>query len=111
MKEASVAGRDSVYQVDEDGNKSNSLLHEQMTEGVDDRDIRAKTRAWLLENGSVPSALNRLFADLDPLPVDLTEERERAHRKEVRAQMQREFGVAAKDLNKRFPDLPALPED
>lgn len=102
---------DSAATVDKNGNLSNARLHEQMTEGVDDSHFRAKTRARLLENGSAPSALNGLFSDLDPLPVDLTEERERVYRTKVRTAMHEEFGVSTKDLNRRFPDLPPLPED
>ena len=75
---------DSAATVDEYGNLSNARLHEQMTEGVDDRDIRAQTRARLLEKGIPPSALNSTFPDLDPLPVDLNEPREREYRTKVR---------------------------
>jgi hypothetical protein len=94
-----------------DGSYTDSRLHEQMTEGVDDRHIRARTRATLLENGSPRSALNGLFPDLDPLPVNLSEERERVHRTKVRAEMREGSGISAKNLNRRFPDLEPLPED
>jgi hypothetical protein len=102
---------DSAATVDKYGNLSNARLHEQMTEGVDDRDIRAQTRARLLENGIPPSALNSTFPDLDPLPVDLNEPREREYRTKVRAEMRDEFGVSAKNLNQMFPDLEPLLED
>ncbi len=51
-----------------DGSRSNAGLHEQLTEGVDDRDIRAYTRAKLLASGIRAASLNRLFPDLPPLP-------------------------------------------
>jgi hypothetical protein len=82
-----------------------------MTEGVDDRDIRAGTRAGLLERGIPPSGLNGLFSDLDPLPVDLTEPRERKHRTKVRDALRDEFGVSPKKLNEMFADLPPLPQE
>jgi hypothetical protein len=60
--------RDSVCVVNADGSLSNAELHEQMTEGVDDRDIRAKTRTKFHAAGIPSAALNRLFPDLEPLP-------------------------------------------
>jgi hypothetical protein len=62
--------RDSAATIDEDGNLSNSRLHEQMTEGVDDSDIRARTRAALHAKGIPAAALNGLFPDLPPLPAE-----------------------------------------
>lgn len=53
-KAAKICGEACVQLAD--GTYSADALHEQMTEGVDDRDIRATTRAWLLEKGS-PQAL------------------------------------------------------
>lgn len=50
-----------------DGTYSADALHEQMTEGVDDSDIRAKTRAHLHAKGIPAAALNGLFPDLPPL--------------------------------------------
>jgi hypothetical protein len=51
-----------------DGSRSNAELHEQLTDGVDDRDIRAATRAELLASGMPAAHLNPLFPDLPPLP-------------------------------------------
>ncbi|HTC50730.1 MAG TPA: hypothetical protein VK700_02210 [Steroidobacteraceae bacterium] len=62
--------RDSVCVVNTDGSLSNAELLEQMTEGVDDRDIRAKTRTKFHAAGIPSAALNRLFPDLDPLPEE-----------------------------------------
>lgn len=47
---------DSAATIDKNGNVSNSHLHEQMTEGVDDHDFRMQTRAKLLAKG-VPVAV------------------------------------------------------
>lgn len=47
---------DSAATIDKNGNVSNSRLHEQMTEGVDDHDFRMQTRAKLLAKG-VPVAV------------------------------------------------------
>src|SRR5712675_825149 len=77
-----------------DGTYSDSARQEQMTEGVDDRAFRAETRARLLKSGYAPSALNGLFPDLHPLPVDCAEEREQVHRTKVRAGMRDEFGTS-----------------
>lgn len=51
-----------------DGTYSTDALHEQMTAGVDDSDIRAETRAWLHAKGLPAASLNGLFPDLPPLP-------------------------------------------
>jgi hypothetical protein len=53
--------RDSAATLDKDGNVSNSRLHEQMTEGVDDYDFRMETRAKLLAQGVPISALDRVL--------------------------------------------------
>jgi hypothetical protein len=50
-----------------DGSFSDAALHEQLTEGVDDCDFRAGTRAKLHAQGVPAAALNRLFPDLTPL--------------------------------------------
>lgn len=51
----------------EDGSLSNARLHEEMTEGVDDSAIRARTRATLRAADVPIEDLNRLFPDLPPL--------------------------------------------
>jgi hypothetical protein len=53
--------RDSAATVDKNGNLSNSRLHGQMTEGVDDYDFRMETRAKLLAQGVPVSALDRVL--------------------------------------------------
>jgi hypothetical protein len=53
--------RDSAASLDKDGGVSNSRLHEQMTEGVDDYDFRMETRAKLLAQGVPISALDRVL--------------------------------------------------
>jgi len=50
-----------------DGRVSDYPLQEQLVEGVDDSDIRARTRAWLLAKGVPAQSLNRLFPDLEPI--------------------------------------------
>ena len=50
-----------------DGTISDSALHEEMTAGVDDSDIRAKTRSKLLAAGVPAEDLNRVFPDLPPI--------------------------------------------
>jgi hypothetical protein len=110
MNKTAKSGGEACVQL-ADGSYSADALHEQMTAGVDDSAFQAETRAKLLAKGIPPSALNSGFPDLEPLPVDLNEERERAYRTKVRAEMRDEFGVSAKDLNRRFPDLEPLPED
>lgn len=50
-----------------DGTYSAVALHEALTEGVDDSDIRARTRAELHAAGVPAAALNRLFPDLPPV--------------------------------------------
>jgi hypothetical protein len=52
------------------GTYSADAIHEQMTAGVDDSDIRARTRDKLHARGIPAAALNGLFPDLPPLPAD-----------------------------------------
>lgn len=52
-----------------DGTYTNSALHEALAHGVDDSDIRARSRAKLLAAGASPENLNLLFPDLPPLPT------------------------------------------
>ena len=47
-----------------DGTFSADALHEQLVAGVDDSDIRAKTRRLLIESGLPPHQVNMLFRDL-----------------------------------------------
>jgi hypothetical protein len=47
----------------ENGKLTNSVLHEQMTEGVDDYDFRMKTRAKLLAAGAPVDALDRVLPE------------------------------------------------
>ncbi len=61
---------DSVCVVDTYGSLCNAALHEQMTKGVNDDDIRARTRERLHAGGITAAALNRLFPGLPPLPKD-----------------------------------------
>jgi hypothetical protein len=70
MNEKRLKPSDSVFVLAADGSVSNARLHEQMTEGVDDRDIRAKTRAKFHAKGISAASLNGLFPDLDPLPEE-----------------------------------------
>lgn len=65
-KQKSIRGGEACVLL-EDGSVSSAALHEQLTEGVDDRDFRAGTREKLLAQGVPASALNRLFPDLAPL--------------------------------------------
>ena len=51
-----------------DGTLSADRLHEQMCEGVDDSDFRAKTRQVLLQKGLTRQQLDGLFPDLPPSP-------------------------------------------
>lgn len=53
-----------------DGTYSADALHEQMVEGIDDSDFRAETRAKLLAKGVPAAALNSVFPDLPPLPLE-----------------------------------------
>jgi len=52
---------DGVCVVDADGSLSNSALHEQMTDGTDDSDIRARTRTELLAAGVSMTDLDRVM--------------------------------------------------
>jgi hypothetical protein len=54
---------DSAATVDKNGNLSNSALHEQMTEGVDDHDFRMQTRAKLLAAGVPVAVLDRVLPE------------------------------------------------
>jgi hypothetical protein len=48
----------------DDGECSDAALHEALTAGVEDSDLRAQTRAKLLAAGVPAAALDRLFPDL-----------------------------------------------
>jgi hypothetical protein len=52
---------DSAATIDENGKVSNARLHEQMTEGVDDRKFRMETKAKMRARGIPESALDLLF--------------------------------------------------
>jgi hypothetical protein len=54
---------DSSATVDENGELSNSDLHEQMTQGVDDYEFRMQTRAKLLEAGVPVADLDRVLPE------------------------------------------------
>ena len=54
---------DAAATVDKDGKVSNSALHEQMTEGVDDYDFRMQTRAKLLAAGVPVATLDRVLPE------------------------------------------------
>jgi hypothetical protein len=56
--------------INADGSYATDALHEQMTAGVDDSDIRARTRAKLRVRDVPAAALNGLFPDLPPLPIE-----------------------------------------
>jgi hypothetical protein len=60
---------DSAATVDKDRNLSNSRLHEQMTEGVDEYDFRMETRAKLLAQGVPVSALGQVQREFAGLPM------------------------------------------
>jgi len=47
-----------------DGTFSADALHEQLVEGVDDSEIRARTRRFLLDSGLTRQQVDPLFADL-----------------------------------------------
>jgi len=49
-----------------DGTVSDRSLHEQIMEGVDDSEFRARSRQRLLERGLRPEQVDRLFPDLPP---------------------------------------------
>jgi len=67
---------DSVATIDNDGKVSNSRLHEQMTEGVDDYDFRMQTRAKLLAGGVPASVLDSVLAvNRDPTRLEATSAR------------------------------------
>jgi hypothetical protein len=53
-----------------DGGFSDAAIHDAIMAGVDDSDIRARTRAKLHAGGVPAEALNRLFPDLPPLPEE-----------------------------------------
>jgi len=52
-----------------DGSLSAYPLQEQLVEGVDDSDFRAKTRQRLLDKGLTPEQVDGLFPDLPPSTV------------------------------------------
>jgi hypothetical protein len=52
-----------------DGTVSDRSLHEQMMEGVDDSEFRARSRQKLLERGLKPEQVDRFFPDLPPSDV------------------------------------------
>jgi hypothetical protein len=70
MGRESKSRTDSACVVNANGSMSNAGLHEQMVEGVDDRDFRVQTRAELHAAGVPAAALNSLFSDLPPLEED-----------------------------------------
>ena len=51
----------------QDGTYSDAAIHEEIMAGVDDSDIRARTRAELHAKGVPAAALNSVFPDLPPL--------------------------------------------
>jgi hypothetical protein len=53
-----------------DGTYSDVAIHDEIMAGVDDSDIRARSRAKLHAAGVPAAALNRLFPDLPPLPPE-----------------------------------------
>jgi hypothetical protein len=53
-----------------DGSYSDAAIHEEIMAGVDDSDIRARTRAKLHAVGVPAATLNGLFPDLAPLPSE-----------------------------------------
>jgi hypothetical protein len=65
-----AANKSGVACVNADGSYATDALHEQMTAGVDDSDIRARTRAKLHVRGVPAAALNGLFPDLPPLSIE-----------------------------------------
>jgi hypothetical protein len=56
-----VRREDSACVIHADGSKSAAALHEALTEGVDDRDFRLKTRVKLLRKGVPAAALDTLL--------------------------------------------------
>jgi hypothetical protein len=57
--------RDSACVIDADGSISAAALHEALTEGVDDRQFRVKTRVKLLREGVPAADLDRLLPKLN----------------------------------------------
>jgi hypothetical protein len=55
--------RDSAATVDKNGILSNSALHEQMTQGVDDHDFCMQTRAKLRAAGVPVAALDSVLPE------------------------------------------------
>ena len=55
--------RDFAATIDKNGKLSNDVLHEQMTQGVDDYDLRMKSRAKLLAAGVPVAALDSVLPD------------------------------------------------
>lgn len=54
---------DSAAAVNKNGNLTNSALHEQMTEGVEDHDFRMQTRAKLLAKGVPVTVLDSVLPE------------------------------------------------
>jgi hypothetical protein len=54
---------DSAATVDKNGKLSNTVFHEQMTEGVDDHEFRMKTRAKLLAAGVAVAVLDSVLPE------------------------------------------------
>ena len=67
MSENKTRRGDAVCVKSADAAYSSDALHEQLVEGIDDSDIRARTRAKLHAKGIPAAALNGLFPDLPPL--------------------------------------------
>ena len=63
-----------------DGTFSAYPLQQQMIEGVDDSDIRAKTRRMLLERGMPPRQVDMLLPDLRDGPGSDNDASERTRR-------------------------------
>jgi hypothetical protein len=66
MKKTAKTGGEACIQL-ADGTYSDAAIHEEIMAGVDDSDIRARTRAKLHAAGITAAALNGLFPDLPPL--------------------------------------------
>lgn len=68
MSKTARTGGEACVQL-ANGTYSDAAIHEEIMAGVDDSDIRAKTRAELHAKGIPAAALNGLFPDLPPLPA------------------------------------------
>lgn len=67
MSEKNTRRGGEVCVQQQDGSYSDAAIHDEIMAGVDDSDIRAKTRAALHAKGIPAAALNGLFPDLPPL--------------------------------------------